>query len=61
MATPEQVGEIKALLSVVRLPEGTTDKWFAKAGVETWEDMPADLLAKCIDYVKNRLPQIAAA
>jgi hypothetical protein len=61
LATPEQVGEIKALLSVVRLPEGTTDKWFAKAGVETWEDMPADLLTKCIDYVKNRLPQIAAA
>jgi hypothetical protein len=61
LATPEQVGEIKALLSVVRLPDGTTDKWFAKAGVETWEDMPADLLAKCIDYVKNRLPQIAAA
>lgn len=61
LATPEQVGEIKALLSVVRLPEGTTDKWFAKAGVETWEDMPADLLGKCIDYVKNRLPQIAAA
>ena len=52
---------IKALLSVVRLPDGTTDKWFAKAGVETWEDMPADLLTKCIDYVKNRLPQIAAA
>ena len=61
LATPEQVGEIKALLSVVRLPEGTTDKWFAKAGVETWEDMPADLLDKCVDYVKNRLPQIAAA
>src|SRR5688572_13174998 len=61
LATPEQVGEIKALLSVVRLPEGTTDKWFAKAGVDTWEDMPADALQKCIDYVKNRLPQIAAA
>ena len=61
LATSEQVGEIRALLSVVRLPDGTTDKWFAKAGVETWEDMPADLLAKCIDYVKNRLPQIAAA
>ncbi len=61
LATPEQVGEINALLSVVRLPDGTTDKWFAKAGVETWEDMPADLLGKCIDYVKNRLPQIAAA
>jgi hypothetical protein len=61
LATPEQVAEIKALLSVVRLPEGTTDKWFAKAGVDTWEDMPADALQKCIEYVRNRLPQIAAA
>ena len=61
LASPEQVGEIKALLGVVRLPEGTTDKWFAKAGVDAWEDMPADLLQKCIEYVKNRLPQIAAA
>jgi hypothetical protein len=61
LATPEQVGEIKALLSVVRLPEGTTDKWLNKAGVDTWEDMSAETLSKCIDYVKNRLPTIAAA
>jgi hypothetical protein len=61
LATTEQVAEIKALLSVVRLPEGTTEKWFAKAGVDTWEDMPADVLAKCIDYVKNRLPTVHAA
>ena len=46
---------------VVRLPEGTTDKWFAKAGVDDWEDMPADVIAKCIEYVKNRLPAMAAA
>ncbi|HEX2971510.1 MAG TPA: AAA family ATPase [Tepidisphaeraceae bacterium] len=56
LAAPEQVREIKELLNVVRLPEGTTDKWFAKAGVDNWEDMPTDVIAKCIDYVKNRLP-----
>src|SRR5581483_488044 len=61
LATPEQVREIKDLLSVVRLPEGTTDKWFAKAGVDTWEDMPGDVIAKCIEYVKGRLPSMAAA
>jgi hypothetical protein len=61
LATPEQVGEIRALLSVVKLPEDTVEKWFAKAGVDAWEDMPADTIAKCIDYVKNRLPAIAAA
>ena len=61
LASDAQVREIKELLSVVRLPDGTTDKWFAKAGVDAWEDMPADALAKCIDYVKNRLPNNTAA
>lgn len=48
-------------LGIVRLPEGTVDKWFAKAGVDLWEDMPADVVAKCIEYVKNRLPAVSAA
>ena len=61
LAAPQQVAEIKELLAVVRLPEGTTDKWFAKAGVDVWEDMPADVIAKCIEYVKGRLPAQAAA
>src|SRR5688572_2220043 len=61
LAQPEQVREIKELLSLVRLPEGTVDKWFAKAGVDLWEDMPADAVQKCIEYVKGRLPSVAAA
>jgi len=56
MASPQQVQELKDLLAVVRLPEGLTDKWLAKAGVEDWEDMSADTIGKCIEYVKNRLP-----
>ena len=61
LAGPEQVREIKELLALVRLPEGTVEKWFAKAGVDLWEDMPADSVAKCIDYVKGRLPAGFAA
>jgi len=61
LATGEQVREVKDLLSVVRLPEGMVEKWFAKAGVEDWEDMPSDVIAKCIEYVKNRLPSAIAA
>jgi hypothetical protein len=61
LASARQVSEIKELLNIVRLPEGTTDKWFAKAGVDTWEDMPADALQKCIDYVRGRLPTTGAA
>jgi hypothetical protein len=61
LATAHQVRELKELLSIVRLPEGTTDKWLSKAGVDTWEDMPAESISKCIDYVKNRLPSASAA
>jgi hypothetical protein len=61
LASREQVREIKDLLSVVRLPEGVVEKWFAKAGVEEWDDMPAEVIEKCIQYVKNRLPGAAAA
>ena len=62
LASPEQVKELKELLHVVRLPEGLVDKWLAKAQVDTFEDMPADMINKCIEYVKNRLPgNIAAA
>jgi hypothetical protein len=61
LATGDQVKQMKELLNVVRLPEGTVDKWFAKAGVDVWEDMPAETIGKCIEYVKNRLPTNTAA
>ena len=61
LASREQVAEVTALLNLVRLPDGLVDKWFSKAGVENWEDMPAEAIAKCIDYVKGRFPAHAAA
>jgi hypothetical protein len=56
LATGEQVREIRELLNIVRLPDGTIEKWFNKAGVDAWEDMPADVIGKCIDYVRRMLP-----
>ena len=61
LASPEQVREVKELLHVVRLPDGLVDKWFSKAQVDAWEDMPAETIAKCIQYVKDRLPGNMAA
>lgn len=60
-ATPEQVKELKDLLGIVRLPDGTTKAWFQKAGVSNLEDLPAETIAKCIAYTKNRLPAVNAA
>jgi hypothetical protein len=61
LATPEQVREFKELLTVVRLPEGLVDKWLSKAQVDTFDDMPAETLAKCTEYVRSRLPGVLAA
>lgn len=56
LATGDQVREIRELLNIVRLPDGTIEKWFNKAGVDAWEDMPADVIGKCVDYVRKMLP-----
>jgi hypothetical protein len=61
LASPAQVSEVTSLLNVVRLDEGQVDKWFKKANVDAWDDMPADTIVKCIDYIKGRLPAGAAA
>jgi hypothetical protein len=56
LASFEQVAELKRLLEVVRLPEGTAEKWLAKANAEDWDDMPSDVIGKCIEHVRGRLP-----
>jgi hypothetical protein len=61
LATLDQVSEVKELLNIVRLPEGTVDKWFSKAQVDVWEDMDGPTIEKCIKYVKDRLPGNAPA
>jgi hypothetical protein len=55
LAAPEQVREVRELLNIVKLPDGLADKWLAKAQADRWEDMPADAIAKCIDYIRNRM------
>lgn len=59
LASPEQVRRVKQLLESVRLPDGTVEKWMAKAGVDEWEDMPAETISKCIEFIENRLPTAA--
>lgn len=57
LASKEQASELSDLLKVVKLDEGTTDKWLTKAGVDAFEDMDADTMQKCIDFVKGKLPK----
>lgn len=55
LATPEQITELARLLEIVKLPEGTVQKWFTKADVETFEEMDDETIVKCIAFLKERL------
>jgi hypothetical protein len=56
LATPEQVAQLRQLLEIVKLPEGTTEKWHAAAGVDSFEDYPAETIQKCIAHVQAKIP-----
>lgn len=55
-ATVAQISELNTLLGVIRLPAGLINKWWNKAGIDRWDDMPADVMSKCIQFVKDKLP-----
>lgn len=55
LVTPEKIEEMKRLLEVVKLPDGTVAKWFTKAGVDDWSEMTGDVMEKCLAFVKGRI------
>lgn len=55
LATPEQVIELKRLLELVKLPDGTTEKWLTKAGADTYEEMNSNQINGCISLLKGKL------
>jgi hypothetical protein len=62
LATAAQVAEIAALLERVKVPEDWQSKCFKKADIDSWDEMDAAVIAKCIDFLKERaaLPATAA-
>lgn len=60
LASAEQVAEINRLMSLVKLPDGTTEKWLTKAAVDTFEEMDTDTIAKCIEFLKSKITGEAA-
>lgn len=55
LADEDQLAEINRLLNIVKLEEGTVDKWLAAANVSAWEEMASDRVAKAIDHLKSKL------
>lgn len=55
LASPEDVTEINRLLTVVKLPDGTVEKWLTKAGADTFEEMSSDTIKACITHLQGKL------
>lgn len=53
LCSPEQFQELSQILEVAKLPEGTQEKWLKKAGAESFLEMTAPDVQKCIEYVKE--------
>ena len=52
-ATVEQIDEIFKLINDKEVPPFTVDKWFKKAEVTEFEQMPSRIIQACIDSLKK--------
>jgi hypothetical protein len=57
MATPDQVAELERKIKSLNIPEEDTEKWLTKAGVEAFDEMTADTVAKCIAYCDKKIKE----
>lgn len=55
LATPEQVNLIKELLELLKIDQDEIDKWLAKGGADSWDEMPSDATDKCIQFCKKKI------
>ncbi len=57
LATEEQVTAIKRLIDVVKLPDGETAKWLAKANASDWAELTQAQAGKVLDALNKKLTQ----
>jgi len=54
-ATPEQASNLIMICRDAGIPTTTISKWCEKAGVESAELLPPDVMSKCLEYAEGRL------
>lgn len=55
LATPEQVAEIERLLGIVKVEQSTIDKWFTKAGAESFAEFNTEQAQGVIDALTKKV------
>ncbi len=59
LATPEQAKELERLVAAIGVPSETVAKWLEKAGAETFSEMPAESIGKCIEWAARQEKGVA--
>jgi len=55
IATQEQVTELKRIVELLRVPQDTVDKWLDKSNSMSFEEMPEEVIIKCIDHLQSKI------
>lgn len=55
LATPAQIAEVHKLLDLVKVTEAEIEKGFAKAGVQTWEEMTTEQITTWLNFLKKKI------
>jgi hypothetical protein len=61
LATEDQVAELDRLIVETNTTRATVQKWLNKAGVEFFDQMPAESVQKCINVLKAKLQPAGVA
>lgn len=57
LATKAQLTELGVLLDLLKIPEELQEKWFAKAGVEQYDEMDVTTIGAILKFLKDKLPK----
>lgn len=55
LASDEEVSEVNRLIELLKLPDGTVEKWLTKAGADEFQEMSTEQIQACIQHLKGKL------
>jgi len=60
MATPEQAERLRKLVDILKVEDAVVQKWLDKAEAESFEEMNAEQIGKCIKYLEDQIDSLKA-
>lgn len=59
LATDEQIKRALQLVDGLKVPDIQIEKWFKASGVESWEEMSFEQIAKCLQLMEQKALQLS--